>query len=44
MVQLEFLSFCLRNFNRLKIMEKLDFLVEDLFVGIVAAEKLRFCK
>jgi hypothetical protein len=43
-LQFKLLGFCLRNLNRLKIMQKLDFLIEDLFVGIVAAEKIRFCK
>ena len=44
MLVLVALSICLGCLKWLEVMEKFDFLVEDLSVGIIAAEKLRFCE
>lgn len=42
-LEFELLGLSLGDLNSLKIVDELDFLIEDLLVGIVATEQFRLC-
>ncbi len=43
-LELEFMSLGLGDFNGLKVVDELNLLVEDLLLRVVATEELRFCR